>query len=95
MNEAKHSCIEAYLSEHFPDSKIEQNHDFDLRAQSFKVHVPGDSLLLKVSDDFVRYNDEASLVASFRRWDVAALLKANSERIVLITSEGALFRGRQ
>ncbi len=64
MNNAKHSCIEAYLSEHFAGSKIEQKHDFDLLAQSFKVHLPDDSLLLKVSDIFVSDNDEAHITPS-------------------------------
>ena len=88
MSNGRHACIEAYLAEHFPGSNIERKRDFDLRAQSFKVRLSDDDLLLKVSEEFMRENDEVRIAALFRRWDVATLLKANSQQTVLITSDG-------
>lgn len=88
MSDSKHSCIAAYLAEHFPGADIEQKRDFDLRAQSLKVQLSDDSLLLKVSDEFVREHDEPRLAALLKRWEVAALLKANGHQTVLITTDG-------
>lgn len=95
MKDTKYSWIKTYLTEHFPGSEIEHKHDFDLRAQAFKVHLSADNLLLKVDENFVADNNETAIAAAFRKWDVAALLKQNSEQIVLITSDGPLFRHRK
>ena len=35
----KYAVIESYLKGKFPNSTIEQKHDFDRGAQSFKVHL--------------------------------------------------------
>jgi hypothetical protein len=92
VNDEKHAWIRDYLAEHFPGSEIEQKHDFDLGAQSFKVHLANYNLILKVSDDFASDNNEAAIALAFKRWDVPALLQQNSQRIVLITNDGPLFR---
>ncbi|OGA76363.1 MAG: hypothetical protein A3G81_01540 [Betaproteobacteria bacterium RIFCSPLOWO2_12_FULL_65_14] len=88
MSDAKHSCIAAYLAEHFPGAKIDQKRDFDLRAQSFKLQLSDDNLLLKVSEEFIRENDEPRIAALLKRWEIATLLKANSHQTVLITTDG-------
>ena len=89
VSDSKHSCIAAYLTENFPGAKVEQKHDFSLRAQSFKVFLAGDNLLLTVNDEFVGDHDEQRIAALLIQWGVAALLKANSNQAVLITTDGA------
>ena len=49
--------IENYLSRNIPNNGIEQRNDFDLLAQSFKIHVEKGFFLLKVSESFVDNND--------------------------------------
>ena len=88
MSDSRHFCITAYLTEHFPGAKIEQKHDFSLRAQSFKVHVSDDSFLLTVSDEFVGDHDEPRIAALLNQWGVAGHLKANSDQTLLITTNG-------
>ena len=47
MREEKYAAIEKYLAESIANKGIEQKNDFDRSAQSFKVYVDNDSLLLK------------------------------------------------
>lgn len=43
MHEEKYAAIKGYLAEKFPGGEIEQKHDFDRGAQSFKLHIVDDS----------------------------------------------------
>ncbi|MND05027.1 hypothetical protein D3C83_255860 [compost metagenome] len=52
------------------------------------MQLSDDSLLLKVSEAFLRENDESRITLLLRRWEIAARLKANSHQTVLITTDG-------
>ena len=45
-------------------------------------------LIVTVSDEFVRDHDESRIAVLLNQWGVAALLKANSDRAALVTSDG-------
>lgn len=87
MSDSKNFCIAACLTEHFPGAKIKQKHDFNLRAQSFKVHLSDDSFLVTVSDEFVGDHDEPRIAALLNQRGGAAILKSNSDQTVLSTTD--------
>jgi hypothetical protein len=88
MREEKYAAIEKYLSENIPNKGIEQKNDFHLSAQTFKIHVEKDSLLLKVSEPFVDDNDIHAIIRQFERWGLPGLLAKNSNSTVLVGNEG-------
>lgn len=88
MNEQKHAAITTYLSEKFPDCLIEQKHDSNRKAQSFKVHVIGTTLLLKVGDEFVGDNDIPKILHLFNHWALAEILGKEKELGVLVSHDG-------
>lgn len=48
MNPMKLDAVRTYLNVEFPGSQIEEKYDFDRTAQTFKIRVDRDVLLLKV-----------------------------------------------
>lgn len=88
MSEAKLTAIQQYLAEKFPGQEIEQKHDFDREAQSFKVHVTGATLLLKVTDEFTADNDIPQILHLFNRWAMADVLSKDKKLGVLVSGRG-------
>lgn len=88
MHEEKYAAIAQYLSANFTDCEIEQKPDFDRGAQSFKVHVPKATLLLKVGNEFVDDNDTAEILRLFKSWAIEEILSNEKELGVLVTQRG-------
>jgi hypothetical protein len=88
VREEKYAAIEQYLSRNIPNKGIERKNDFDLSAQSFKIHVKGDSLLLKVAEPFVDDNDLFEIIRRFMEWRLPELLAKNGNSTVLVGNEG-------
>ena len=88
MREEKHAAIGKYLAEKFPGCSIEQRHDFDRGAQTFKVHVADDTLLLKVGDEFVADNSKPEIFRLFNLWNLAEVLGGEKELGVLVSQRG-------
>ena len=84
----KYAVIESYLKRKFPDSTIEQKHDFDRGAQSFKVHLVDRTLLLKVGGEFTEDNSIEEIVRQFDLWALAEILEKETELGVLATQRG-------
>ena len=95
MSEKKHEAIAQYLAEHIETHGIEQQHDFDMCAQTFKVHIPNDFLLLKVSDPFIDDREIPGILQQFKYWNLPALLMQASHQIVLVGNEGFQFLPRR
>jgi hypothetical protein len=90
MSEEKYAAIAGYLSKKFPDCELEQQHDFDRGAQTFKVqiHAKPNTLLLKVSDEFVGDNNTSEILRLIDRWELAKHLCNEKSHGVLITGGG-------
>ena len=88
------AAIAEYLSMHFPSHSIEQRWDFDLRAQSFKVSLQAESLLVKASKEFIADFDPAGVSSRLEHWEVAALLRANPHETVLLKRNGPVLQAR-
>lgn len=88
MREEKHAAINTYLAEKFPNCDIEQKHDFDRGAQTFKVHVADGTLLLKVGDEFVEDNSTPEILRLFNLWGLAEVLGKEKELGVLVSQRG-------
>lgn len=84
----KFEAIEGYLKKHFPDSTIEQKHDFDRGAQSFKVHLSDRTLLLKVGGELTEDNSLEEILRLFDLWTLAEVLGKETELGVLATRRG-------
>lgn len=84
----KYALIENYLRKNFPDSEIEQQHDFNRGAQSFKVHLSGRTLLLKVGGEFTEDNSIEEIIRHFDLWALADILGKETELGVLATQRG-------
>jgi len=88
MSAEKYTAIKQYLAEHFPGCEIEERHDFDRGAQSFKIQVAGTTLLLKVGDEFVGDNDIAEIIRIFELGSIAEILGKGKNLGVLVTQRG-------
>lgn len=88
MRKDKHAAICNYLAEKFPGCNIEQKHDFDSRAQTFKLHVADGTLLLKVGDEFVDDNGTPEILRLFTRWGLPEVLGKEKELGVLVSQRG-------
>ena len=88
MLEEKHAAIAKYLNENFPGLEIEQRHDFDRGAHTFKIHMPKGTLLLKVGDEFVADNDITEILRLFNLWSLKETLGKEKELGVLVTQRG-------
>jgi len=88
MREEKHTAINKYLTEKFPGCDIEQMHDFDRGAQTFKLHAADGSLLLKVGDEFVEDNTTPEILRLFNLWGLAEVLCKEKELGVLVSQHG-------
>jgi hypothetical protein len=84
----KLAAIHSYLTRAFPGRFIEQRHDRERDAQSFKVHLERGTLLLKVGDAFVSDRAPDEIVAKLERWGVAAMLSRDRDTGVLVVTEG-------
>ena len=84
----KYSAIDGYLREYFKGSDVEQKHDFDRGAQSFKVHLSGHTFLLKVGDEFIEDNAVAEILRQFGLWSIAEVLGKETELGVIVTRHG-------
>ena len=84
MREEKYAAIEKYLSDNIPNKGIEQKNDFELSAQTFKVHAEKEFLLLKVSEPFVDDNDIPAIIRQFEKWGLPGFLTKNSKSTVLV-----------
>lgn len=78
MDQQKLKAVRTYLEKEFPGSTIEEKYDFDRGAQTFRIRVEKELLLLKVGEEFVEDNGEPEITAHLRRWDVGNLLRENS-----------------
>ncbi len=88
MREEKYAAIEKYLSRSIPNDGIEQHSDFDLSAQTFKIHIEGDSLLLKVAEPFVDDDDIFEIIRRLMEWRLPELLAKNSNSTILVSNGG-------
>lgn len=88
MNQEKHVAIFKCLSENFPGCKIEQRHDFDRGAQTFKISEPNDTLLLRVADEFVDDNCPSEILRLFNLWHLPEVMSNEKKLGVLATRRG-------
>ena len=88
MHEEKHAAIAKYLSESFTGCEIEQKSDFDRDAQSFKVHVPKATLLLKVGNNFLDDNDTAEILRLLKSWAIEEILGKEKDLGVVVSQRG-------
>lgn len=93
MREEKHAAINKYLAEELPGCDIEQKHDFDRGAQTFKLYIAGGTLLLKIEDEFFEDNSTPEILHLFKFWGLAEVLGKEKELGVLVSQCGLkLFR---
>jgi len=74
VSQEKRNAIAKYLSDNMSGLQIEQKHDFDRGAQTFKVHAVDGSRLLKVSDEFISDNDILDILRRFDQWKLTDTL---------------------
>lgn len=86
VTQEKLAAIRALIQEAFPGANIEEKHDFDLRAERFKIHAPSGTLLLKVSGVYLDDNNIAAIKGDFERWNV--LVSLTESKALLVTSDG-------
>lgn len=79
MDENKLTVVRSYLGDEFAGSTIDEKYDFDRGAQTFRVRVGKDLLLLKVDEEFLSDNNEAQIRAHLEKWQVVNLLRENKE----------------
>lgn len=88
MDQEKQAAIIKYLAENFSGCKIEQEHDFDREAQTFKIFRPNGTLFLKVGDEFVGDNSAPEILRLFDLWCLPKVLGKEKELGVLVTQRG-------
>lgn len=88
MSANKIRAISAYLSERFPNAEIDEKADFDRGAQSFKVHLPSRTLLLKVSNEFIEDNHAPEILHRFNLLSLAEVLGKDASVGILVSQRG-------
>ncbi|MHB9142590.1 MAG: hypothetical protein ACYC25_12015 [Paludibacter sp.] len=94
IDKNKINAIKAYLIDAFPESKVDDKYDFDLGAQSFKIHFDKDLLLLKVDESFIDDNNEEEIKHVFDNKQIKSTLLKNKDKSVFIGSEGVKIKTR-
>ena len=94
VSENKHAAIAEYLTGRIENHGIEHQRDFNLSAHSFKVQTPNDSLLLKVSDEFIDDHQIDDILKQMDKWGLVAFLTKNSDRMVFVGNDGVQFLAR-
>ncbi len=94
VNENKQAAIAEYLAGRIENHGIKHQRDFNLCAHSFKVQIPNNSLLLKISDEFIDDHQIHDLLKQLNKWDIPALLVQDSDRIVVVGNDGVQFLAR-
>lgn len=79
MDESKLNVVRSYLNGEFAGSTIDEKYDFDRGAQTFRIRVGKDLLLLKVGEEFLGDNNESQIRTHLESWKVANLLRENKE----------------
>ncbi len=88
MEGNKLDIVRKYLTSQFSGCAVEEKYDFDRGAQTFKIHVGKDSLLLKVGENFLGDNDENKIAKHLESWKVANLLKESKNLGIFVGNEG-------
>jgi hypothetical protein len=79
VEEAKLNVVRAYLGSKFAGATIDEKYDFDRGAQTFRIRIGKDLLLLKIGENFLSDNNEAQVRAHLENWNVANILRENKE----------------
>ena len=79
MDENKINVVRSYLNGEFAGSTVDEKYDFDRDAQTFRIRIGKDLLLLKVGEEFLSDNNEAQIRTHLESWKVANLLRENKE----------------
>lgn len=87
MDEKKLEVVREYLKSKFPENTIEEKYDFDLSAQTFKIHKGKHRLLLKVGENFLEDNNEEQIKVTLNNQAIAELLEENKELGVLVSND--------
>jgi hypothetical protein len=77
MEKSKLDVVRAYLNGEFAGFTIDEKYDFDRRAQTFRICIGKDLLLLKVGEEFLSDNNEQQIRAHLGSWKIADLLREN------------------
>ena len=77
MDKNKLDVVRVYLNGEFAGSTIDEKYDFDRGAQTFRIRIGKDLLLLKVGEEFLSDNSEALIRTHLESWKVADLLREN------------------
>lgn len=88
MEGKKLDIIRKYLANQFSGCAVEEKYDFDRCAQTFKIHVGRESLLLKVGENFFGDNDEKKIVDCLEEWKVANILRENKGLGIFVGNGG-------
>ena len=87
MNQEKCNAIEAYLSDNFPGSQIEQANISD--DQHYQIHTENGSLMLIAGRNFIDDNSQDEIINKLKSWNVPNMLKEDRKLGILVTDAGA------
>ena len=95
MSEKKYAAIAAFLVERIQQSEVEQKYNFDLKAQSFKVQIPNDTLMLTVSESLVEDFEIPRIIEFLEILRIPSLLIQRSHEIIFVGTEGVQYLSRR
>ena len=75
MRDNQLQAVERYLHIHFPNREILQDYDFDRGAQSFKVILERESLLLKVTETYLDDHQDIDILEALDRLEAGEALE--------------------
>jgi len=84
MEEAKLNVVPSYLSGEFQGATIDEKYDFDRGAQTFRIRIARDLLLLKVGEEFLSDSNEEQVRSHLENWKVASMLRENKDLGIFI-----------
>ena len=75
MREPQIASVHRYLSVSFPGKTVEQHLDFDRSAESFKVHIDRETVLLKVLHTWLDDHNEEEVIVLLDKMEVGQALE--------------------
>lgn len=88
MLDEKIEVIRKYLQVEFPEQIIENQYDFDLGTQIFRISKADHPYILRVAQEFIDDNDPSNIEVILRRHNVAKFIREARCLKVLLRSTG-------
>lgn len=88
VEESKLEAVRTHLRDEFAGAVIDEMYDSTVEAQTFRICIGKDTLLLKVDRNFIDDNNAKQVLAYLKQWMVTNLLRENKDLEIFVGNKG-------